>query len=189
MSACTAWRCWSRRPTCCIRLRHRHPDPSAPCAIPGFRSGTTYAESLEAVFKEIPVRGALRRGPRPEQGFQLALCSSPMASSATARAKSKVLWPYDQLPYGQLLRRINPSHGPWITERLQRRSARRAQNPNIPHWWVAEETAVFAVELARTFVSDFKGSACGVEIIDEHASPRGLQPKLLLILRAASACG
>ena len=67
--------------------------------------------------------------------------------------------------------------------RLQWRSARRTKSPNIPHRWLAEETAVFAIELAGTLVSDLKGRTCGVQTIDEHASPRCLQPKLLLILK------
>jgi len=69
------------------------------------------------------------------------------------------------------------------TDRLQGWSAWRAQRPNIPHRCLAEETAVFAVELAGTFVSDLKGRACGVQTIHEHAFPRCLQPKLFLILK------
>src|ERR1035441_4145669 len=59
--------------------------------------------------------------------------------------------------------------------------SKRAKSPNIPHRWLAEETAVFAVKLAGAFVSDLKGSTCGVQTIHEHASPRCLQPKLFLI--------
>jgi hypothetical protein len=70
-----------------------------------------------------------------------------------------------------------------ITDRLQRWSAWRAKSPNIPHRWLAEETAVFAIELAGAFVSDLKSRTCGVQTINEHASPRRLQPKLLLILK------
>ena len=70
-----------------------------------------------------------------------------------------------------------------ITDRLQRRSAWRAKSPNIPHRRLAEETAVFAVELAGAFVSHLKSRAGGVQTIHEHASPRRLQPKLLLILK------
>jgi hypothetical protein len=32
-----------------------------------------------------------------------------------------------------------------ITDGLQRRRARRAKDPNIPHRWLAEETVVFAI--------------------------------------------
>src|ERR1017187_222067 len=70
-----------------------------------------------------------------------------------------------------------------IVDRLQRRCARRAKSPNIPHRWLAEEAAVFAVELAGAFVSDLKGRTCGVQTIHEHAAPRCLQPKLFLILK------
>jgi hypothetical protein len=48
---------------------------------------------------------------------------------------------------------------------------------------LAEEAAVFAVELAGTFVSDLKGRTGGVQTVHEHASPRCMQPKLLLIPR------
>src|ERR1017187_1992888 len=70
-----------------------------------------------------------------------------------------------------------------ITDRLHQRSAWRAKGPNIPHRWLAKETAVFAVELAGAFVSDLEGRTCGVQTIHEHASPRRLQPKLFLILK------
>jgi len=70
-----------------------------------------------------------------------------------------------------------------ITDRLQWRSAWRAKGPNIPHRWLAKETAVFAAELAGAFVSDLKGSTGGVQTIHEHAAPRCLQPKLFLILK------
>src|ERR1035437_1386151 len=44
-----------------------------------------------------------------------------------------------------------------ITDRLQQRSAWRAKGPNIPYRWLAEETAVFAAELAGALVADLKG--------------------------------
>src|SRR5260370_19683742 len=44
-----------------------------------------------------------------------------------------------------------------IADQLQCRSARRAKSPNIAYRWLAEEPAVFAVELAGAFVSDLKG--------------------------------
>jgi hypothetical protein len=40
------------------------------------------------------------------------------------------------------------------TNRLQRRGAWRAKSPNISHRRLAEETAVFAIELAGAFVSN-----------------------------------
>ena len=48
---------------------------------------------------------------------------------------------------------------------------------------LAEETAVFAAELAGAFVSNLEGCTGGVQTIDKHASPRCLQPKLFLILK------
>ena len=70
-----------------------------------------------------------------------------------------------------------------ITNRLQRRSAWRAKSPNIPHRRLAEETAVFAVELAGAFVSDLEGRTCCVQTIHAHAAPHCLQPKPFLIMK------
>src|SRR5712691_11939456 len=72
-----------------------------------------------------------------------------------------------------------------ITGRLQGQGAGRAEGPNIPHGWLAEEATVFAIELAGTFVSDLKSRTGGVQTIHEHAFPRCMQPKLLLILKRA----
>ena len=57
------------------------------------------------------------------------------------------------------------------------------KSPNVPHRRLAEEAAVFAIELAGAFVSDLKGGTGGVQAIDQHAPARRLQPKLLLILK------
>jgi len=70
-----------------------------------------------------------------------------------------------------------------ITYRLYWLSAWQAESPNISHGWLPKETAVFAIELAGAFVSDFKSRTRGVQTINEHESPRRLQPKLLLILK------
>jgi hypothetical protein len=48
---------------------------------------------------------------------------------------------------------------------------------------LAKEAAIFAIELGGAFVSDLKGRAGGVQTIYEHAFPRCMQPKLLLILK------
>jgi hypothetical protein len=47
---------------------------------------------------------------------------------------------------------------------------------------LAEEAAIFAIELGGAFVSDLKGRTGGVQTIYEQAFPRCMQPKLLLIL-------
>jgi hypothetical protein len=70
-----------------------------------------------------------------------------------------------------------------ITHRLQWRSTWRAKSPNIPHGRLAEEAAVFAIELASALVSDLECSTGGVQTIHEHAFPRCMQPKLFLILK------
>src|SRR5947209_14457434 len=72
-----------------------------------------------------------------------------------------------------------------ITERLQTRSTWRAEGPDIPLRLLAEETVVFAAELAGTLVSNLKGPAGGIQTIDEHASARSLEAKLFLILKGA----
>jgi hypothetical protein len=48
---------------------------------------------------------------------------------------------------------------------------------------LAEEATVFAIELAGALVSDLKSRTGGVQTVDEHAFPRCMQPKLLLILK------
>jgi hypothetical protein len=70
-----------------------------------------------------------------------------------------------------------------ITDRLQGQSAWRPKRPNIPHRWLAEEAAIFAIELGGALVSDLKCRTRGVQTIDEHAFPRCMLPKLLLILK------
>jgi hypothetical protein len=72
-----------------------------------------------------------------------------------------------------------------IAGRLHGQSDWRAESPNIPHRWLAEEATVFAIELAGAFVPNQKGRTGGVQTIDKHASPRCLQPNLLLILKRA----
>ena len=57
------------------------------------------------------------------------------------------------------------------------------KGPNIPHRWLTEKTAVFAIELADAFVSDLKACTRRVQTIQKHVAPRCLQPKLLLILK------
>jgi hypothetical protein len=37
-----------------------------------------------------------------------------------------------------------------------------SQGFDVPHGWLAEEPAVFAIELAGTFVSDLKRRTCGI---------------------------
>lgn len=43
--------------------------------------------------------------------------------------------------------------------------AGRTKRPNIPQGRLAEQAAVFAVELAGTFVADLKGRTCGIQPI------------------------
>jgi hypothetical protein len=69
-----------------------------------------------------------------------------------------------------------------MAERFQWRSAGRAKSPNIPHGRLAEEAAIFPIELAGTLVSNLKCRARGVQTTDEHAFACCLQAELLLIL-------
>ncbi|HTS36383.1 MAG TPA: hypothetical protein VMH04_11965 [Candidatus Solibacter sp.] len=48
---------------------------------------------------------------------------------------------------------------------------------------MAEEAAVFAIELGRTFVADLEGCTGGMETIAQHQAPRRLKPQLFLILQ------
>ena len=61
------------------------------------------------------------------------------------------------------------------------------KGPNIPHRWLAEKTAVFAIELADAFVSDLKACTRRIQTIQKHVALRRLQPKLLLILKVDSS--
>ena len=65
---------------------------------------------------------------------------------------------------------------------LQGGSAGGPEGWDVTDGWLAEEAAVFAIELAGTFVADFEGGAGGVEAVHEHALARCLQPELLLVL-------
>ena len=62
------------------------------------------------------------------------------------------------------------------------------KGPNIPHRWLTEKTAVFAIELTDAFVSDLKACTRRVQTIQKHVAPRCLQPKLLLILKRTHRC-
>ena len=75
---------------------------------------------------------------------------------------------------------INRSAG---TDGLDRWRICRANNPDVPHRRLTKETAVLAVELARTLIPDFERGACSVETIHKHSSTGGLQPNLLLVLK------
>jgi hypothetical protein len=47
---------------------------------------------------------------------------------------------------------------------------------DIAHRWLAEEAAVFTIELTDTFVSDLKGNSGSIEAVKQHSSSRSLQP-------------
>ena len=56
---------------------------------------------------------------------------------------------------------------------------------DVAHGWLAEEAAVFAIELAGAFVADFEGRAGGVEAVVDHALAGNVETQLLLILKRA----
>jgi hypothetical protein len=58
---------------------------------------------------------------------------------------------------------------------------RRVRMSRLGGW--PKEAAVFAIELAGAFVSDLKSRTGGVHTIHEHQFPRGMQLKLLLIVK------
>src|ERR1043165_3136739 len=94
-------------------------------------------------------------------------------------------WPRSQLTCDLVFGLHESSCTLAITSRLQRQGAWRAESLNIPFRWLAEEAAVFAVELTGAFVSHLKGRGGSIHAIHEHAFPRCLQPELLLILKRA----
>lgn len=50
---------------------------------------------------------------------------------------------------------------------------------------MAEQAAVFAIELAGGFITDFKGGGGGIAALVEHEGTGGLETKLLLVLDGA----
>src|SRR5882757_5063660 len=57
------------------------------------------------------------------------------------------------------------------------------QGFEIAHWWLAKESPVLAIELARAFVTDLEGRTRRIQFTREHALPRSMQAKLLLKLQ------
>ena len=72
-----------------------------------------------------------------------------------------------------------------IGEGLDGRGGGGAEGADVAHGGLAEEAAVFAIELGGAFVADFEGGTGGVKTIDEHAFASGLEAKLFLILKRA----
>jgi hypothetical protein len=58
------------------------------------------------------------------------------------------------------------------TDQFEFRSTRRKKRSNVPHRRLAEEAAVFAIELGCAFVADLKGRAGRIETIVQHQTPR-----------------
>src|SRR5467141_1658747 len=63
-----------------------------------------------------------------------------------------------------------------------------SQGLDVPNGRLAEESTVFAAELAHTFIADLVPSACSIETVHQHSLARGLEPQLFLILQRAH-CG
>jgi hypothetical protein len=58
------------------------------------------------------------------------------------------------------------------TDQFEFRSTRRKKRSNVSNRRLAEEAAVFAIELRSTFVADRKSRASGIETIVQHQAPR-----------------
>src|ERR1035441_826624 len=89
---------------------------------------------------------------------------------------------------GSIPREMTHQHSRRLAQRIPmlcvpRRGIGKSKSPNVPQRRLSEETAVFAIELAGTFVPDLEGRAGGVQTIHKHASSRGMQTELLLILK------
>jgi hypothetical protein len=75
-----------------------------------------------------------------------------------------------------------------IEQSIQRLSGRDrhdvavSQRLDIAYWWLAKETPVLAIELARAFVADFEGCTCRIQFTREHPLPRCMKAKPLLKL-------
>src|SRR6266568_4901470 len=59
------------------------------------------------------------------------------------------------------------------------------QGLDVSNGRLAEESTVFAAELAHTLVADLVRSACSIETVHQHSLARGLEPQLFLILQRA----
>ena len=57
------------------------------------------------------------------------------------------------------------------------------QTPDVPQRWSTIKSAVFSTELGWTFITHPKGCRRGIEVLDEHQSPRFLKPQTLLELQ------
>src|SRR5260370_15466661 len=58
-----------------------------------------------------------------------------------------------------------------------------SQSLDIAHWWLAKETPILAIELARALVADLERCTCRIEFTRKHALPRGMKAKPLLKLK------
>ena len=72
-----------------------------------------------------------------------------------------------------------------IADRFRYRDAGGAQSTNIPHGWLAEKAAVFAIELGGAFVTNLKSCTRSIKATVEHQVACRLQPELFLILKRA----
>src|SRR5580704_6679174 len=72
-----------------------------------------------------------------------------------------------------------------INDSLNGQRTWRPEGPNIPHRRLAEEAAVFAIELCWTFVSHLESSTGRIQTVVQHQVSGRLQAQLLLILKWA----
>ena len=54
---------------------------------------------------------------------------------------------------------------------------------DIAYWWLAKETPVLAIELARAFVAYLERCTCRIQFTREHPLPRCMKAKPLLKLQ------
>jgi hypothetical protein len=64
-----------------------------------------------------------------------------------------------------------------------RHSSAVSQCLDIAHWWLAKETPVLAIELARAFVADLERRTCRIQFTREHPLPCCMKAKPLLKLK------
>jgi len=60
----------------------------------------------------------------------------------------------------------------WATDQFQFRSTWGKERSNVPHGRLAEESAVFAIELRGAFIADLKGRGGRIETVVHHQVPR-----------------
>jgi len=96
-----------------------------------------------------------------------------LSGSVGGYAGGKALWEIDPPEFERMLSlNLRLKVDSETTYQFEFRGTWRKKCSNVPHRRLAEEAAVFAIELRRAFVADLKSRAGRVETIIQHQAPR-----------------